>query len=140
MLFSKTDNVYKIARITGAQNNILGIEFMTDDDFNNKIEVIECNLWNMGRSKIKGSKEEILKQVLEGLKRINQRLGTKYKFSRIYFSPFDLPYNKVYACLTIYLITHYHTGETFKETSKTSFSPEIIDNEIFTINYKNYIS
>jgi len=30
MRFSKTDNVYKIIRITGSQDNILGISFGED--------------------------------------------------------------------------------------------------------------
>ena len=140
MFFTKTGNIYKIVRITGAQDNILGIEFMTDDDSNNKIEVIEWEFPHTYKSRMKTSREEVLKQVLKSLKKMNKRFGTKYKISRIYFVPFELPYNQIYSGLTTLLINYYHKGETFEETSKTSFSPEIIDNEIFTINYKNYIS
>ena len=38
MRFSKTDNIYKIIKITGSQDNILGIYFGEDD-----IEVIDKN-------------------------------------------------------------------------------------------------
>ena len=31
MRFSKTDDIYKIIRITGSQDNILGISFDEDD-------------------------------------------------------------------------------------------------------------
>jgi len=41
MRFSKTDNIYKIIRITGSQDNILGISFGEDD-----VEVIEWNFNN----------------------------------------------------------------------------------------------
>ena len=137
MFFTKTDNLYNIARITGAQDNILGIEFMTDDDSNNKIEVIEWEFPHTYKRKMKTPREEVLKQVLEGLKIMNRRLGTKYKFSRIYFVPSDLPYNELYASLTIFLLKRYHKGDKFKNVT---MSAKIVESEIFTINYKNYIS
>jgi hypothetical protein len=37
MKFTKKDNIYKIIRITGSQNNILGVCFGDD----NKMEIIE---------------------------------------------------------------------------------------------------
>lgn len=47
MRFSKTDNIYKIVRITGSQDNILAISFGQDD-----IEVIEWNFNNSDKSRI----------------------------------------------------------------------------------------
>ena len=67
MRFSKTDNIYKIIRITGSQDNILGISFGEDD-----IEVIEWNFNNSDRSRIRTSKEEVLEQVLSGLESVNK--------------------------------------------------------------------
>ena len=61
MRFSKTDNIYKIIRITGSQDNILGISFSEDD-----IEVIEWNFNNSDRSRIRISKEEVLERVRIG--------------------------------------------------------------------------
>ena len=110
MRFSKTDNIYKIIRITGSQDNILGISFGEDD-----IEVIEWNFNNSDRSRIRTSKEEVLEQVLSGLESINKSLGTNYKLSKIYFSPFDISTNRIYSGLIAALIRHYHSGNEFKE-------------------------
>lgn len=110
MRFSKTDNIYKIIRITGSQDNILGISFGEDD-----IEVIEWNFNNSDRSRIRTSKEEVLEQVLSGLESVNKSLGTNYKLSHIYFSPFDIPTGGIYSGLIAVLIKHYHSGNEFKE-------------------------
>ena len=112
MRFSKSDNIYKIIRITGSQDNILGISFGED---NNNIEVIEWNFNNSDKTKIRTSKEEVLKQVLFGLESVNQSLGTNYKLSKIYFSPFDISTNHIYSGLIASLIRHYHSGNEFKE-------------------------
>lgn len=43
MIFTKKDNMYRISRITGSQENILGVCFTENDEKNNEnnIEVIE---------------------------------------------------------------------------------------------------
>ena len=110
MRFSKTNNIYKIIRITGSQDNILGISFGEDD-----IEVIEWNFNNIDKSRIRTSKEEVLEQVLSGLESVNQSLETNYKLSKIYFSPFDISTNRIYSGLIAALIRHYHSGNEFKE-------------------------
>ena len=110
MRFSKTNNIYKIIRITGSQDNILGISFGEDD-----IEVIEWNFNNIDKSRIRTSKVEVLEQVLSGLESINQSLGTNYKLSKIYLSPFDISTNRIYSGLIAALIRHYHSGNEFKE-------------------------
>lgn len=110
MRFSKTNNIYKIIRITGSQDNILGISFGEDN-----IEVIEWNFNNIDKSRIRTSKEEVLEQVLSGLESVNQSLGTNYKLSKIYFSPFDISTNRIYSGLIAALIRHYHSGNEFKE-------------------------
>lgn len=110
MKFSKTDNIYKIIRITGSQDNILGISFGEDD-----IEVIEWNFNNSDRSRIQTSKEEVLEQVLSGLESVNKSLGTNYKLSKIYFLPFDISTNRIYSGLIATLIRHSHSGNEFKE-------------------------
>ena len=110
MRFSKTDNIYKIIRITGSQDNILGISFGEDS-----VEVIEWNFNNSDRSTIRTSKEEVLEQVLFGLESVNKSLGTDYKLSKIYFSPFDISTNRIYSGLIAALIRHYHSGNEFEE-------------------------
>ena len=110
MRFSKTDNIYKIIRITGSQDNILGISFGEDD-----VEVIEWNFNNSDRSRIRTSKEEVLEQVISGLESVNQSLGTNYKLSKIYFLPSDRASNSVYNLLICKLIRYYPSGNEFKE-------------------------
>ena len=110
MRFSKTNNIYKIIRITGSQDNILGISFGEDN-----IDVIEWNFNNIDKSRIRTSKEKVLEQVLSGLESVNQSLGTNYKLSKIYFSPFDISTNRIYSGLIAALIKHYHSGNEFKE-------------------------
>jgi hypothetical protein len=120
MRFSKTNNIYKIIRITGSQDNILGISFGEDD-----IEVIEWNFNNIDKSRIRTSKEEVLEQVLSGLESVNQSLGTNYKLSKIYFSPFDISTNRIYSGLIAALIRHYHIVEMNSKKSKYRISEMI---------------
>jgi hypothetical protein len=89
MRFSKTGNIYKIIRITGSQDNILGISFVEINSSEANLEVIEWDFPNIDRNPSKTSKEEVVEQVLSGLKSVNKSLGTNYKLSKIYFSPFD---------------------------------------------------
>ena len=115
MGFFKKDNIYRITRITGSQDNILGVVFDDKNRSDNNIEVIEWDFPNIGKGRIRTSKEEVLKQVLFGLESVNQSLGTNYKLSKIYFSPFDIPANRVYSGLIGILIRHYHSGNEFIE-------------------------
>ena len=115
MRFSKTDNIYKILRITGSQDNILGISFAENDTIKDNIEVIEWDFPNSDRSRIRTSKKEVLQQVLSSLKSVNQSLGTNYKLSKIYFSPSESAAGLVYKLLITRLIRHYHSGNEFKE-------------------------
>lgn len=90
---------------------------MTFDNKNksdNNIKVIEWDFPNLDKSRIRTSKEEVLKQVLAGLESVNKALGTNYKLSHIYFSPFDIGTNLVYNLLISTLIRHYHSGNEFK--------------------------
>lgn len=52
MRFSKTDNIYKIIRITGSQDNILGVAFDDKNKSDNNIEVIEWDFPNIDKSRI----------------------------------------------------------------------------------------
>jgi hypothetical protein len=101
MIFSKTDNIYKIIRITAGQDNILGISFAEQNNIENNIEAIE---WDFGKNeKVQTSKKEVLNQALSGLKKVNESLGTNYKLSQIY------------SALIAVLIRHYHSGGKFED-------------------------
>jgi len=115
MRFSKTGNIYKIIRISGSQDNILGISFAETNSSEANLEVIEWDFPNIDRKKSKISREEVVEQVLSGLELVNKGLGTNYKLSKIYFSPFDIITNHVYSGLISMFIQHYHSGKEFKE-------------------------
>ena len=113
MQFLQDGDIYKVIRITGSQDNILGISFHNSSS--DTLEVIELSFLEHSSNTIQTSKEEVKLQVLEGLKFINESLGTNYSISKIYFSPFDLGTNRVYVGLIASLIRHYHTGKPFKK-------------------------
>ena len=115
MGFFKKNNIYYITRYTGSQSNILGVGFDDKNKSDNNIEVIEWNFSKIDKSIIRTSKEKVLEQVLSGLESENQSLGTNYKLSQIYFSPFESGANLVYRFLIRKLIRHYHNENEFKE-------------------------
>ena len=115
MRFTKLGNIYNIIRITGAQNNILGISFDETNSSEVNIEVVEWKLDYYDAEKVLTSKEEVLEQVINGLDAINKVLKTNYRLSRIYFSPCDSSANRIYSGLTGILIRHYHNGNPFIE-------------------------
>jgi hypothetical protein len=112
--FFKEGNIYKVTLITGSRDNILGISFADKTSGENPIEVVEWYFPNSDRSRIRTSKEEVLTQVLEGLKSMNEALGTDYQLSKIYYVPSEDGSNFMYRTLLKWLITHYHSGNEFK--------------------------
>ena len=42
--FSKKDNIYRITRMTGNRDNILGISFATNESTKNNIEDLLCTI------------------------------------------------------------------------------------------------
>ena len=119
MGFTKTDNIYKITRMTGNHNSFLGISFAENIDFAENIEqnpeIIELQIRNPTTNKNQPSKDEVLKHVLAGLKSVNQALGTNYKLSHIYYVPSSDGPSSIYEGLINSLIFHYHSGNEFKE-------------------------
>ena len=115
MGFTKKNNIYKITRMTGNRDNILGVSFANKHSSENNIEVIEWNFPNIDNSKIRTSKKEVLEQVLSGLESINQYLGTSYTLSKIYYVPSENGSSLIYHTLIRRLIKHYYEGKEFKE-------------------------
>lgn len=59
MQFFKTNDIYIIIRITGSQDNILGVSF-NEGEGEGDIEIIEWSFKNIDRRKDLTSKEEVL--------------------------------------------------------------------------------
>lgn len=104
MRFTKSDNIYKVIRITGSRDNILGVSFANEQKIKNNPEVIEWTFPNLDNSKIRTSNTEVLNQVLSGLNSINQDLGTNYKVSKIYYVPAEYGSGREYQFLIRKLI------------------------------------
>lgn len=116
MGFTKKDNIYKITRMTGNHDSFLGVSFAENSEQNP--EVIEVQIRNPKKNKNQPSKNEVLKQVLAGLKSVNQSLGTNYKLFQIYYVPSSDGPNSIYQSLIRTLTIHYHSGNEFKEEEK----------------------
>lgn len=118
MKFFKKGDAFVVSRITGSQDNILGISLKpnldNEDRNSNSIEVIEWEFPNIKKGKFITSKQEVMEQVLEGLDSVNSSLKTNYRLSKIYFCPLDNPANQVYSGLTAMLIRHYHNKNKFE--------------------------
>lgn len=110
MQFTKSNDTYKVIRITGVQDNILGVCF---SDKKTDIEVVEWDMKN--GSKMKSSSEEVLMQVLSGLKDINQILGENYLLSTVYFLPSDSASNSIYKFLIQELVKRLDSNGSFIE-------------------------
>lgn len=110
MRFTKSNDVYKVIRITGAQDNILGVCFSDEEC---KTELVT---WDVKRgAKVKASGDQVLEQVLSGLKLMNEDLGKTYYLSKIYFLPSDSSSNSVYEFLIKELIGRFDSGNEFVE-------------------------
>lgn len=115
MRFTKSENIYKITRITGNQDHILGICFNTKTNQENTIQIIDLHFPNIDNSIVRTSHTELLTQVLDGLNCLNQSLQTNYKLSKIYYVP-SLDGVGIYRALIRTLIRHYHEGKEFEES------------------------
>jgi hypothetical protein len=112
MGFTRKDNIYQISIMTGNQDSYLGISFAEKIEQNP--EVIERQIPNPKKNKNQPSKDEVLKEVLAGLKSVNQTLGTNYKLSNIYYVRSSDGPSSIYQSLIRRLIIHYHRGNEFK--------------------------
>ncbi len=110
MQFVKDGNVYKVARMTGSQDNILGVSFSEQET---AVEVVEWDVKN--DLKARTSSAQVLDQVLSGLKLVNDALGKRYYLSKIYFLPSDSASNSVYEFLIQELVKHFDSGNKFVE-------------------------
>ena len=99
MQFVKSGEVYKVARITGVQDNFLGV---TLAEHPAGIELVAFPI--PGNASVKASPEEVLKQVIEGLSEVNLELGKDYRLAKVFYSPQENPSNAVYKLLISELI------------------------------------
>lgn len=106
MQLVKSGGVYKIARITGAQDNLLGVMF---SDHPGEIELVA--LGAQDARNVRAEPGEVRRQVTAGLAEINRELGTSYCLSKIFYLPSESAANSVYELLIAALVKKLEAGE-----------------------------
>jgi hypothetical protein len=115
----KKGDIYYVTRTTNIQSNILAIRLGDANTRENDIEVIDWESSNITRPGIRTSKEELLRQVFSGLKRMNGNLGTNYTIAAVYYISAECSDLSMYDMLTGILIRNYHQGGEFKNLDLT---------------------
>jgi hypothetical protein len=110
MQFVVDDGVYKVARITGPQHNLLGIRLA---DSAGKMRVISLPVKNGGAARIDG--ENVARQVKSGLLKANNELCKEYYISEVRFVSTDTYSSEMYELLTIELIKRIDCGGEFSK-------------------------
>ena len=108
MQFVLNNGVYKVARITGPEHNFLGIRLGGADD---PLDVVPLSIKEGEQLKIE--EQEVLRQVEEGLKLVNQKLDKQYYISELHFVPSDTKSTSVYIYLIQELIKRIDCGGNF---------------------------
>ncbi len=111
MQFIKDKDFYKVARITGSAHNLLSIRLSKNQCF---IKVTPLPIKNDKIKKLEG--QEVLAQVLSGLKIANQGLKKEYFLSEIQFVPSDTQPVSVYRKLVQELIKRIDSNGDFVVT------------------------
>lgn len=125
-------NMFQTSRITGNNDNIIGISFAERDELDVIPEIIPWNFrknrkfilpedseiipWKFRKNKKfilpEDSNSELIEksimyQVALGLAKINIVLETNFQISKIYYQPFEDDSNMIYSGLTMELIQHF---------------------------------
>ena len=111
MRFTKHGNRYQVSRITGNQDNILGVSFTESEANIQVIEwVVKCDIKEVKKT----SPDEVLQQVLLGLKDINEKLGKNYKLSKVYFVPTEDSSHFIYKYLIAEIVKRVDSNSEFE--------------------------
>lgn len=100
MQFAKIENVYRVARITGPNHNLLGIELGDESYDSVAIEALPDNKSSDTCLPI----EDVKRYVLEGVRQANKEFGTNYLVKRIEFVASDTPPAEIYKLLAYTII------------------------------------
>ncbi|MDF0606903.1 hypothetical protein HZU77_014790 [Neisseriaceae bacterium TC5R-5] len=108
MQFVFDSGLYKVARITGPQHNLLGIRI---SDTEKKITAVPLVIQGGDVARINES--DVINQVMSGLAQVNQELSKQYFVSEVQFLPSDTYSSDVYELLTVELIKRIDSGGKF---------------------------
>jgi hypothetical protein len=107
MLFSKYEEFYQAAYITGPTHNFLGLSFT--NSMIADIEMIICRLPDNYNENNRLDINEVKAHVLLGLEHANNELGTNYKIDAIKFLINDSNRLKYYSLLSYHIVIRMHT-------------------------------
>lgn len=108
MQFSKRGDIFQVIRITGSQDNFLGIEL---GQHGTGMRVVEWSLDN-GEPE-RATPDEVGRQVRQAVDAFNRENGTCLAASVVYFAKEDSARGEVYAMLTKSILSRIHRGESF---------------------------
>ncbi|MEJ2790967.1 MULTISPECIES: hypothetical protein [unclassified Pseudoxanthomonas] len=109
MQVSKSDGIYKAVRITGSQDNFLGLSIACAPC---DPELIVPSSTLVNEERVRTRAEEIMRQVAVGLARANDELGSTYFIAKIFYIPRDLPNNDIYEMLTLEILRYFHAEQS----------------------------
>lgn len=109
MQFVFDNGFYKVARITGSQDNLLSVRLS-----NTKCAIQIVPLPSKGKEVAQIDKNEVLRQVKKGLSLVNQKLEKQYFLSEIQFVSSGANSPSVYNYLIQELIMRIDSGGEFK--------------------------
>lgn len=110
MNFTKKDNTYIVTRITGSQDNILGIVLSKE-----KIKIKVIDLEKDKNKKIVTREDEVLSQVSDSLSEFNSTKNSSIKISEIHYLSSESSKREIYKILTKKILERIEKNENFKE-------------------------
>ncbi len=124
--FFKKGNTYWARRVSSGYYFLLGLVFSEKTIPDNEIEVIELHPKGSNSSIVKIPKEELLRQVKNGLQKFNEAMQTNYSVSQVSYPPSEesssLPI--IYDSLTRKIVRRYHQQEDFPDYSEKNDTKE----------------
>lgn len=103
-------NKFKKAHVTGPRHNFLSLALSQDRlSFNFSLTDL-----NVESKNINLSEEKVRKQIIDGLDRINNKLGTNYRVTSAEFLSNDTNSDEIYAKLAFDIINEVHERDLLK--------------------------
>jgi len=110
MRFSKDGELYRVVRITGAQDNIIGV-VLSDEACITEAFAYPSSSGSARDSVVRTTVSEILGQVKGGLDLANAELKNEYFIGKVFYIPHERPSRSVYKMMIHELIRRIDRGD-----------------------------
>lgn len=119
MQFLYDGTYYRAIRITGTKHNLLGLSLGSSES----VKISKLQASEMHNATIES--DDVLTQVISGLKEINHQLQSNYHITEVQFVSTDTLDKDIYKMLTKELISRIHHNHEFTKVSspETTNSP-----------------